>query len=272
VTDSKVAPAAVAMPVWFVAHGSPMLAIEDVPITRMFRGLAGRTPRPRALVVVSAHWQTRGEVRVTSAARPETIHDFGGFDPALYSISYPAPGDPELAGRVVTMLLAAGITTRPDPTRGLDHGAWVPLRHIYPDADVPVVQVSLPFSASPRELWRIGQALAPLRHEGVLLIGSGGMVHNLGTVEMADEDAATPAWARELDLWFAARLGERDHARLLDYRGQAPHATLGVPTTEHLDPLFVALGAALPADALDTLFEGFQHGTLSLRSIALKPA
>jgi 4,5-DOPA dioxygenase extradiol len=259
------------MPVWFLAHGSPMLAVQDVPFTRMLRALPTSLPRPAAIVVVSAHWQARGGLRVTSAPHPATVHDFGGFDPELYTIDYPAPGDVILAARVVDLLSAANLTATPDGRQGFDHGAWVVLRHAFPAADVPVVEVSLPYPGEPAALLAIGAALAPLRREGVLLVGSGGLVHNLGTLVWDDENAPAAAWAAELDAWFGARIASLDIAALTDYRSTAPHATLGVPTTEHLDPAFVALGARLPEDRPVTLFEGFQHGTLSLRSFALQP-
>lgn len=258
-----------ALPVWFLAHGSPMLAVQHTAYTRALAVLQDTLPRPAAIAVVSAHWQTRGAICVTGAKRPETIHDFGGFDGSLYEIAYPAPGAPELASEIVTMLRRTGLAASLDASRGLDHGAWVPLRWSFPDATVPVVQVSLPFPAPSTNLLQLGRALAPLRRRGVLLLASGGIVHNLRIVALENDDAPVPSWAREFDGWVADRLGALDIEALADYRGRAPHASLAVPTAEHFEPLLVALGAAEPADRVTTLFEGFQHGTLSLRSISL---
>jgi 4,5-DOPA dioxygenase extradiol len=257
------------LPAWFLAHGSPMLAIQDTPYTRTLAGLGAGLPDLSAIVVVSAHWQTRGGVRVTSSPRPETIHDFGDFGPSLTTISYPAPGAPALAEEIVGSLAEVTFEARFDPARGLDHGAWVPLRWVFPKAVVPVVQVSLPFPARPAELLRLGRALAPLRRWGVLLVGSGGIVHNLRTVRLDADEAPVPEWARQFDAWVRERLAAMDSSSLAEYAARAPHAGLAVPTPEHLEPLFVVLAAAGKHDRVVTLFEGFQHGSLSLRSVAL---
>jgi 4,5-DOPA dioxygenase extradiol len=257
------------LPVWFLAHGSPMLAIQDTPYTRILATLPTTLPRPAAIAVVSAHWQTRDAACVTAARRPVTMHDFGGFDDSLHEIAYPAPGAPELAAEIVTLLRSAGVGAVADASRGLDHGAWVPLRWSFPDATVPVVQVSLPVPATSASLLALGRALAPLRRRGVLLLGSGGVVHNLRTVTLELDDAPAPRWAIDFDGWVRDRLGAMDIEALSDYLARAPHASLAVPTAEHFQPLLVALGAADPRDRVTTLFEGFQNGTLSLRSISL---
>jgi 4,5-DOPA dioxygenase extradiol len=249
-----------------------MLAIRDTVFTRTLTSLGTGLPALSAIVVISAHWQTPGGIRVTSSARPETVHDFGGFDRSLYAISYPAPGAPALADEISQLVAGARIDARPDPARGLDHGVWVPLRWAFPKASVPVVQLSLPFPARPAELFRVGRALAPLRQRGVLIVGSGGIVHNLGTVKLDEDDAPTPAWAQAFDAWVRDRLAALDLEALADYTGRAPHAALSVPTPEHLEPLFVVLGTAGASDRVVTLFEGFQHGSLSLRSVALTAA
>jgi 4,5-DOPA dioxygenase extradiol len=257
------------LPAWFLAHGSPMLAIQDTAFTRKLTSLGTGMPALSAIVVISAHWQTPGGVRVTSSPRPGTVHDFGGFDRSLYAISYQAPGAPALADEIAQFVASTGFDARPDPTRGLDHGVWVPLRWAFPKASVPVVQLSLPFPARPAELLRVGRALAPLRQRGVLVVGSGGIVHNLGTVKLDEDDAPTPAWAQAFDAWVRDRLAALDLEALADYTGRAPHAALLVPTSEHLEPLLVVLGTAGAQDRVVTLFEGFQHGSLSLRSVAL---
>ena len=257
------------LPAWFLAHGSPMLAIQDTAFTQALARLWAGMPVPSAIVVISAHWQTRGGLRVTSSLRPETVHDFGGFDRSLYAISYPAPGAPDLAGQVAHLVAEAGFDVRLDPSRGLDHGVWVPLRRAFPEASVPVIQLSLPFPARPAELLRLGRALAPLRQRGVLLVGSGGIVHNLRTVTLEEDEAPTPDWARAFDAWVRDRLAKLDLEALADYAGRAPHVALAVPTSEHFEPLFVVLGTVGAHDRVVTLFEGFQHGSLSLHSVAL---
>jgi 4,5-DOPA dioxygenase extradiol len=257
-----------AMPAVFVAHGSPMVAVEHDGYDETLARLAAELPRPRAIIVVSAHWETAGQVRVTTAARLRTIHDFGGFPEALYRIQYTPAGDPALAERVIAALREGGLDAVGDPTRGLDHGAWVPLRFLYPEADVPVVAVSLPVPRSEALLSRLGAALARFRDEGVLVVGSGGLVHNLRRVVFADKYASTEAWAREFDDWVAARLAEGDLAGLSAWETSAPNARLAVPTSEHFDPALVVTGAARAAERVSTVYEGFHHGTLSMRSFA----
>jgi 4,5-DOPA dioxygenase extradiol len=209
---------------------------------------------------------------VTSSPGPETVHDFGGFDSAPASISHPAPGAPALAHEIAQLIAGAGSEARPDPARGLDHGVWVPLRWAFPEASVPVVQLSLPLPARPAELLRLGRAFAPLRQRGVLLVGSAGIVHNLRTVKLDEDEAPTPGWARSFDAWVRDRLAVLDIEALADYAGRASHSALAVPTSEYLEPLFVILGSAGADDRVVTFFGGFQHGSLSLRSVALTAA
>jgi 4,5-DOPA dioxygenase extradiol len=258
------------LPAWFLAHGSPMLAIQDTAYTRTLATLPEGLPRPVAIAVVSAHWQTPGGVRVTAAARPGTIHDFVGFDPSLYQVTYPAPGAPALAAEIVTLLSGTGFEASADASRGLDHGTWVPLRWSFPEAAIPVVQISLPLPAPSTALLHLGRALAPLRRRGVLLVGSGGIVHNLRTVTLDADEAPVPSWASEFDRRVGEQLAEMDLEALADPQAHGPHAALAVPTPEHFQPLLVTLGAAEATDRVTTLFEGFQYGTLSLRSISLE--
>jgi len=211
----------------------------------------------RAIVIVSAHWQTRGQIRATSWEHAPLIYDFGGFPPELYQLTYPAPGDPALAARIPG--------AAPETKRGLDHGAWVPLRLAWPDARIPVVQVSLPADDA-RAAFDLGRALRPLRDEGILVIGSGGIVHNLGLVHLQEKNSGVDPWAAEFDRWVAARLEARDIEGLLGYQATAPEAELSVPTPEHFNPIFVTLGASWPEDRLDTIYEGFHYGNLSMRS------
>jgi 4,5-DOPA dioxygenase extradiol len=250
-----------------------MLALEEGgEHARALRRFASSLPLPRAIVVVSAHFEEPGPIRVTSGERPETIHDFGGFPPALYRLSYPAPGAPALARAIVARLEAADLPATADPARGFDHGVWVPLRLAFPRAEVPVIAVSLPEPRTPGEVLRMGRALAPLRDEGALLVGSGVIVHNLRRARLDRRDGPVDGWAREFDGWIAGRVAARDVEALLGYRDRAPHAALAVPTPEHFDPLFFVLGTARDGDRLETVAEGFEYGNLSMRSFALRPA
>jgi 4,5-DOPA dioxygenase extradiol len=252
------------LPTLFVSHGSPTFAIEPGLAGAQLAAAGRALARPGAVLVVSPHWTTR-EARVGVAPRPSTMHDFGGFDPVLYTLSYPAPGHPALAMRAAALLAAAGWAVRADAQRGLDHGAWVPLRHLYPDADVPVFQVSMPASLDAAGALTYGEALSPLADESVMIVGSGSLTHNLeeffrpGVGEGASFAAEFQGWIRD-----AVRAGDRDLlARALD---AAPHARHAHPTTEHFLPLLVALGAAramLPATVLPG---GILHGMLSMES------
>jgi 4,5-DOPA dioxygenase extradiol len=258
-----------AHPTLFVSHGSPVVAIEDDGYTRALRD-AGRTmPHPRAIVALSAHWQREAPFRVTAAERPATMHDFAGFPAELHALAYPAPGSPGLAGRIVERLRAASLPATPDARRGLDHGAWVPLRLMYPEADIPVVEVSFPPDLRPAELLRMGAALANLRREGILLVGSGGIVHNLQEVRFEEKSATIDLWARTFDTWAAERIAALDTDSLLHYREKAPHVERAVPTREHFDPLFFILGTAAPGDRVSFIYEGFQYGNLSMRTFTL---
>ncbi len=250
-------------PVLFASHGSPMLALEEGhPWARALHAW-GRTHQPRAILAVSAHWWTP-DLRITTSPQPPTLHDFGGFPEALYRLSYPAPGSPELAGRIQVLLEAAGFPVKSDDARGLDHGTWSLLRHSHPEATIPVVQLSLPRWA-PRDLLRLGAALAPLRGEGVALVASGGLIHNLRAVAWEAPDGEVLPWAAEAEDWFVHHLEAGDLDALLDHRERWAGSLAAAPTTDHLDPLFVALGAA-GRDPARTVHQGFQLGTMSLRT------
>lgn len=253
------------MPALFVGHGSPMNAIEDNAWSRAQIALAGRLPRPRAILAVSAHWYVEG-LHTTGAERPPTIHDFGGFPEALYRVQYPAPGDPALARRVVALLGArrASVTGG----WGLDHGTWSVLRHLRPEADVPVVQLSLDASLAPAEHLALGRALAPLRDEGVLILGSGNLTHDLRHAFGAWHrgDTATPGWAAAFDEAAARAVAERDEAWLVGAlerdEGRRAH-----PTPDHFLPLLYVAGAAGPDDRVSSPITGFDMSSLSMRSI-----
>lgn len=251
-------------PVLFISHGSPMRALEGGAWGEALRQL-GTTLDPAAVLVASAHWEAEGPARVTASPQPGVIHDFYGFPAPLYDLDYPSPGNLPLAGRMLGLLKAAGIEALPDGERPLDHGAWAPLIHLFPDADRPVLQISLPLDRTPGSLHAMGQALAPLRDEGLLILGSGGIVHNLRRLEWESE-AAPEAWAGDFDAWAASRLDAGDADALLDWQRQGPEPRLAHPRSEHWDPLFVALGAAGAAKPR-TVFEGFEHRNLSLRSL-----
>lgn len=256
-------------PVLFVSHGAPTVALERGGLDVALGAFAASAGRPRAIVVVSAHWTARRALGVTAAARHRLIYDFGGFPSALYELEYPAPGAPDLAARAAALLGAAGFPATLDPVRGLDHGAWIPLRLAWPAADVPVVQVALP-EAEPDRLLALGAALRPLRDEGILLVASGGVVHNLGRVVFGAGAEPEP-WAVRFDGWVRDRVAALDVAGLAAWRRGAPDAFLAHPTPEHLAPIFVALGARADGDVPETVYEGIVHGNLSMRSFALRP-
>jgi len=251
------------MPSLFISHGAPSIAIEQDDFTRTVTAFGKSLRGARAIAVVSAHWQARG-VRVNAVARPETIYDFGGFSPELYKIRFEAPGDPALAREISALLGNAPL----EETRGWDHGLWVPLRILLPDANVPIVEIAQPSPTTPAELLRIGQALATLRDRGVVIAGSGGIVHNLRAIHLGDKSAPIDDWAKQFDGWFATHLAARDFDTLSRYRDLAPNANLAVPTPEHFEPLFVTLGASRDTDKLTTIYEGFHYGNLSMRTFA----
>lgn len=257
------------LPTLFVSHGAPTFALD--PGTAGARlAAAGRIlPRPTAVLVVSPHWMTL-KPRVTASPHPRTIHDFGGFDAALYELTYPADGHPQLAMRTVELLQKAGWPAETDANRGLDHGAWVPLRHLYPGADVPVFQVSMPARLDTHAALEFGRALAPLASEGVLVIGSGSLTHNLYEVRSGHEHAET--YAAEFASWIRDAVTRGDHERLRDALEIAPHARRAHPTTEHYLPLLIAAGAAperLPATVLEG---GIMHGVLAMDSFVFGQA
>ncbi len=258
------------LPVVFISHGSPMVAVESDAYTKALRRLGEDLPLPRAIVVVSAHGESPAPLRVTGSEKPPIVYDFFGFPEELYRLRYPSPGNPDLGSEIVELLSQAGFEARLDPARGLDHGAWVPMLHAYPDARVPLLEVTLPVPRKASELLKIGQALAPLRSRGVLLVGSGGVVHNLGRLHWGDKNAPVDPWARRFDDWIRARLEKKDREEIRDYSAGAPESKLAVPTTEHFDPLFFVLGAAAGADRVVDVYEGFQYGNLSMRTFALR--
>jgi 4,5-DOPA dioxygenase extradiol len=251
------------LPSLYISHGSPMTALQPGLVGVRLAELAASLLRPRAIVMASAHWLGRRPL-VGSAARLQTIHDFGGFPPPLYDIEYPAPGDPTLAQQVYRLLEQAGLHPHLDAQRGLDHGAWVPLRLLYPQADIPVVPLSIQPELGPAHQFALGRALAPLREQGVLLIGSGSITHNLHEMRNYAEGKQAP-YVRPFIDWIEQRLRSDDLPALLDYRRQAPYAERAHPTDEHLLPLYFAMGAAggtaLGAQRIDA---GIDMGSLAM--------
>jgi 4,5-DOPA dioxygenase extradiol len=251
------------MPVIFLAHGSPLL-LEDAGWVRELAAWAAGMPRPKSVLMLSAHWID--QPITLGATRPvPLVYDFSGFPAKYYETKYPSPPAPELAARVRDLLRAEPVAQ--DPERGLDHGAYVPLVAMYPNADVPVLQASLP-TMDPTTLFALGRALAPLRREGVLIVGSGFLTHNLRTVDFRP-NAPTPAWASELDAWAADVLARRDADALLDYRARAPGVRQALPTHEHFVPVLVAMGAAIDDSGATARFPitGFAYGTATRRSV-----
>jgi 4,5-DOPA dioxygenase extradiol len=252
-------------PALFVSHGAPTFALDPGVLGAKLSQFGSQWPGLAGVAVVSAHWQTAG-VEVMRTAAPETIHDFGGFPQALYRIRYPAPGAPGEAEYSAALLKSAGIAAAFEDQRGLDHGAWVPLLYLFPAADVPVFQISLPFAFNAQKAFELGRALGALRRRGVLIMGSGSLTHNLR--EIGQTDPSYPQYAQEFTSWIRAQVQSRDIDALLDYRNRAPHAKRAHPTEEHFLPLLVAVGASEEADSVQVIDGGMTYGVLSMESYA----
>lgn len=251
------------MPVLFLSHGAPTLPLEAGETGEAWRKLAAQMPRPAAILAISAHWESHIPT-LSRAVQPETIHDFSGFPEELYRIQYPAPGAPEMAETAARLLQQAGIPVQLDDRHGLDHGAWVPLSIMFPQADIPVAQLSLQPERDPDWHLALGRALRPLREEGVLIVGSGAITHNLRAVFRHPQDEPAPAWVTEFCDWIAARISAGDIESLRSYRTLAPHAVENHPTDEHLLPLFVALGAASKVEDARHLNRVMTFGLLAM--------
>ena len=268
------------LPALFVSHGAPLFAIEPgstgPALTRWGQGLQLLEGGLRGVVILSPHWMARGPAVMSSPA-PETWHDFGGFPSELYKLQYPAPGQPALAVDVQALLVKAGMCTQRDDARPFDHGAWVPLMHLFPKADVPVVQIALPADYGPEQVYAMGQALRSLRAQGVLVVGSGSMTHNLS--EFFGGARAAAPYVTEFSRWVEAAIERGDKAALFDYRKQAPHAQRAHPSEDHFLPLFFALGAAGWGDTVEAgrgvpvkasyLSREVMYGILAMDSFAL---
>ncbi|KEF41393.1 MAG: aromatic ring-opening dioxygenase LigB [Cyanobium sp. CACIAM 14] len=257
--------------VLFVAHGSPMFAIRPGAAGAALTALAEELARPRAALVISPHWETQ-VATVGTASQLETIHDFGGFDPALYAIQYPAQGSPQGAQEVLAALEAAGLPVRADGQRGLDHGAWVPLRYLFPQAGVPVVPLSIQHHGGPGHAFRVGQALAPLAEQGWLIAATGNITHNLRDWQQAETGASIESsYAQRFSDWIHGQLISGNIAGLLDYRQGQSDALRAQPRDEHLLPLFTALGAAGAGAQLRTIHRGIADHVIAMDGYAFEP-
>ena len=263
---------AASLPALFVSHGAPLFAVDPgetgPALTRFGAELTAREGGVRGVVVMSPHWMARAPAVMTNPA-PATWHDFGGFPQALYELQYPAPGEPALGGRVLELLHQVGIDAMADDQRPMDHGAWVPLMHLFPDATVPVVQVALPVRWGPAEVFAMGQALQPLREQGVLVLGSGSMTHNLAEFFGGAREPAP--YVLEFSRWIEDALARGDLKALLNYRSQAPHAARAHPTDDHFLPFFFALGAAGDDLRANYLSREVVYSMLAMDAFSLHP-
>ena len=245
----------------FVSHGSPMHALEPGAAGEAWKALAKRLPRPKAILISSAHWETNLPM-LTGSEKPETVHDFYNFPEPLYRLRYPSPGAPDVAKRAQALLKDAGFTAGIDGCRGLDHGAWSPLLYMYPEADIPVVQISVQPALGPRHHVELGRAVRSLMDQNVLIIGSGHMTHNLR--DWARGQGAPAPYAREFQQWVKERLEARDVEALVDYRSRSPQGVRAHPTDEHFLPLFFALGAAGETAKPERVYDAIDSGVLAM--------
>lgn len=251
------------LPSLFISHGAPDLPIRTGPTQTFLSQLGNTLPTPTAILIISAHWLTAAPV-VSTNPQPKTVYDFGGFTSELYQLTYPASGDPALAHRVAELLAAGQWPVKTNDSHGFDHGVWTPLILMYPDANIPVVQLSLQPMQGPEYHWQMGKLLATLRSEDVLIIGSGAATHNLRAFAIGYE-SSPPSWVKDFDHWLATTVEDNDVPSLLNYRQEAPYAVNNHPTDEHLLPLFVALGAGGQGQQIH---QGFTYGAFSMSAFA----
>jgi 4,5-DOPA dioxygenase extradiol len=249
------------LPSVFISHGSPMHALQPGPAGEAWKALGRRLGKPRAILIASAHWET-GLPMLTGSARPQTIHDFYNFPEPLYRLRYPAPGAPELARRAQELLQSAGIGASIDGGRGLDHGAWAPLLYMYPEADVPVVQISVQPALGPRHHVNVGNSLRKLSAEDVLIVGSGHLTHNLR--DWARGQGAPAPYAREFQAWVFDKLNQHEVEDLVEYRSRSADGVRAHPTDEHFLPLFFALGAAPRQAKPERIYDAIDSGVLAM--------
>jgi 4,5-DOPA dioxygenase extradiol len=252
------------IPSIFVAHGAPLLAIEDNEYTKFLDKLGRTLPRPKAVILFSAHWESSVQ-KVSDVSEYETIYDFGGFPEALYRIQYPAKGDKDITNEIKELFTTCGIPYVVETERGLDHGAWVVLKLLYPNADIPVISMSVNPNLTPEEQYRIGKSLSALRGNDVLIVASGGTVHNLGVLRIAEDNGQIDKWALEFDEWLEGHLNNWDLETLFKYNSLAPAANMAVPPNgnEHFIPIFYAMGAADDEQKATLVHRSYRYGNLS---------
>ena len=254
------------MPVLFIGHGSPMNGIEDNEFSQRWKKMAGEIPTPKAVLVVSAHWFTRG-THITAMEYPETIHDFGGFPKALFDVRYPAPGDPRLAQETVSLIHSTKVGLAHD--WGLDHGTWTAVRHMYPEATIPVLQLSIDYTQGARYHYELAKELEALRKKGVLIIGSGNMVHNLGLVSWEMIKGGGYDWANEMNDKFKTLILNNDHCSLIEYERLGKEAMLAVPTPEHYLPLLYTLALKGKDENVSFFNDKAIGGSLTMTSVKI---
>jgi len=252
-------------PSFFLSHGSPTAIVNVDSYSRALGEMGESLKGIKAIVVASAHGLAKPpELEITSGDQPPIVYDFYGFPPELYEAKYPCPGSPALAARVRELLVDEYLAASLSPTRGLDHGVWAPLKWMFPQADVPVVQVTIPYPSTPETVFRLGQKLAPLRDEKILLVGSGGAVHNLKRLSWRDERALPENWALEFQKWLIESLQRSDWPSILEFETRAPNATLAHPTPDHFYPIFFTLGTLAKDEAIKLRFKEFRFSNLSM--------
>lgn len=256
------------MPVLFLGHGSPMNAIEENEFVQGFRKVATQIPEPKAIVCISAHWETNGTF-VTAMQNPPTIHDFGGFPQALFDVQYPAPGSPELAARTKELIHSTNVVL--DQSWGLDHGAWSVIRHLYPNANIPVIQMSIDYNKGPKYHYELGQQIKLLREKGILIIGSGNMVHNLRMVDWRNINTSGSGydWAIEADEKMKKFILDQNHTALINFRSQGRVFDLAIPTPEHYLPLLYVLGLKDSDESVSLFNDNTLGGSLSMTSVKI---
>ena len=250
-------------PLLFIGHGSPMNIVRDNSFTRSLNELGAQIGKPEAVLVVSAHWPTRGETRVSVSPHPRTIHDFGGFPPELYQRHYPAPGAPDHAVSLIETVRSVRVTA--DPAMGLDHGAWSVLCHMWPKADVPVFQLSIDWNQPPPWHLALGRELSSLRERGVVILGSGNIVHNLALISADENDPNVPGWASQFDAWATERLVAREDELLARYKEEGEAARIAVAMNDHYLPLLYSVGALASDEKIRFTHQGFQNASISMR-------
>ncbi len=253
------------MPVLFIGHGSPMNAIEQNEFTYTWQALGNSLPKPRAILCISAHWETKGTF-ITAMEKPQTIHDFGGFPQALFDVQYPAPGSPELAKETKAIVSKTNVGL--DLTWGLDHGAWSVIKYLYPGAEIPVIQMSLDYYLDAQHHYDLAKELTVLRNKGVLIIGSGNMVHNLRRVDWSNPDTGYD-WAQEANAKFKKLIIDNDHHQLINYRSLGSEVMLAIPTPEHFLPLLYTLALKAENEKISFFNDKYVMGSLSMTSVRI---